>query len=48
MRAYGLLATRDVIEIDYEDPPGDNVIKETLAAAIQQIAEERVRQDRRA
>ena len=42
----GAFFEKPVIEIDCEDPPGDKAIKESLTAVIQQIAEERVRQDR--
>jgi hypothetical protein len=42
----GAFFEKPVIEIDCEDPPGDEAIKESLADVIQQIAEERVRQDR--
>jgi hypothetical protein len=41
----GAFFEKPVMEID-ENPPGDTAIKDSLAAVIQQIAEERVRQDR--
>ena len=41
----GVFFERTVMEIE-EDVPNDNAIKDPLAAVIQQIAEERVRQDR--
>ena len=37
---------KPVIDIDWECPPTEQAIKDSLSEVIQQIAEERVRQDR--
>ena len=43
--AEGAFFEKPVIEIDSEAPPSDKTIKHSLADVIQQLAEERVRQD---